>query len=130
MSLTQYDALKERVEKKAKDAASMTTRWEANRGSAGETMTDEDVMAAKFKAVMWDQGGFGDETGVEDAAEVALVLAMAVDQSFKQMSMCRLKQISVNDQHSLKDVVVNWLGLIDNAFKFYCGFVTVTVCCV
>jgi hypothetical protein len=120
-SLTKYDALKERVEKKAEDLASMKTRWELRSGGK-QQITEEDVMAANFKKVMSDQSGFGEEASLEDAEEVAALLALTVDQSFQQMSMCRLKQISMEDQALLKEKVISWLDLIDNVFKFYSGF--------
>jgi hypothetical protein len=118
-TLQKYDALKERVEKKEEEENSLVTRWEVQRASGKKQMTQEDVEASKFKAVMSDQSGFGasKDTHIDDIVALALV----VDSAFQQMSMCRLGQITAADQTALKVTVVKWLDMIDNVFKFYSG---------
>jgi hypothetical protein len=118
--LKNYDAFKERVEKNVEEQQLLVTRWEADRLFGKKVVSKADVRAAKFKAVMADQTGFsGDVTDLEDDAEAGI---LATETAFQQMSMCRHHQISSADKQALKKVVVKWLDMVDNVFKFYAAF--------
>jgi hypothetical protein len=125
--LQNYDALKERVEKKEEECNKLVTRWELER-SLQKSFSQVDVDASKFRVAMVDQSGFAGDIehrrgsmNVPDSAEQNLVLLETVEIAFEQMSMCRNDLISAADRKSLKHAVAEWLNLVDNVFKFYSG---------
>jgi hypothetical protein len=112
-TLQNYDALKERVEKKEEEQNALVTRWEVGRALCGKKkVTEQDVEASRYKAVMADQAGYGGEDGgsMADTGEQAMAMLLAVDSAFSMMSMCRLEEISTTDRNLLKTAVIQWLG--------------------
>jgi hypothetical protein len=125
--LQNYDALKERVEKKEEEDKALVTRWELER-SLHTKVTEEDVEASKFRAMMSDQSGFSGDMkhrkgsmGVANSAEQSILLLTSVQASFMQMTMCRQGLINATERQALKLEIVEWLDVIDNVFKFYSG---------
>jgi hypothetical protein len=122
--LQNYDALKERVEKKVEEQQALVSRYELAYLQK-KRATQEDVDANKYRRTMATQsafdGGNGLDGGVRAVALELMAVSNAVDASFDQMSMCRLSQIKSAEKQELKKVVVHWMSLVDNVFKFYSG---------